>query len=85
MRLFGADNVLVIGSGKLATDPVGTTWKVAQHARPETPRPDLANLERRNVRTYKTTISDEAEAKLKAFYAEPNEKLWSLLNRELEW
>lgn len=84
-RLFGADNVLVIGSGELKKAPIETTWKVACHARPETPRPDLSNVGQRNVRQYDAPMAELTRERLSTFYREPNKKLWALLGRELDW
>jgi hypothetical protein len=81
-ELYPRDQVLVIGAEELFADPVGVVLRCQRFLGLEEVAP--VDVSAKNAREY-VPIPAATEARLRAGFAGPNERLFELLGRRFEW
>lgn len=82
LAVFPEDQLLVVHSRDLATDPAATYARVLAHV--GAPPHELDEYPRMYTRDY-VPMQPATRARLAERFAEPNRKLFELIGRDLEW
>lgn len=79
------EQILVIESSELRKNKKETLKKVESFLGLKSIDWEAINLEDQNQRTYNEKLPDTLRARLRAFYAPHNERLFDLLARRFDW
>src|SRR5690606_27544579 len=83
--LFGKDKVLIIGFKDLKDDKKIVLNRVLEFLNVEHSEWDFISDEKKNVRSYPTSMTHEMETKFKAFYVHYNTRLVEYVGYKIKW